>query len=182
MHYPTEDLARRVTEFQVGVNAEGKVLGAVGLQIAERQGLVHSEAFSDFAFAEHLRPLLWDRLHAVATNHGLLRVWTQEQAPFWNHCGLQKADAEALERLPALWRGPNSGWLTLKLRDDVEAVLSLDKEFALFMESEKERTQQVFQQARMLKTTVTVIAFVVLVAVIAWAISTFMRNPHLLHR
>src|ERR1017187_926557 len=73
MQFPVEDLARRVTEFQVAEGAEGEVRGAVGLQIAERQGLVHSEAFSDFALADHLRPLLWDRLLAVATNHGLLR-------------------------------------------------------------------------------------------------------------
>jgi N-acetylglutamate synthase-like GNAT family acetyltransferase len=182
MQLPAEDLARRVTEFQVAESADGKLLGAVGLQIAERQGLVHSEAFNDFALAEHLRPLLWDRLHAVATNHGLLRVWTQEQAPFWNHCGLLKADAEALQKLPLLWRGPASGWLTLKLRDDLETVMSLDKEFALFMQSEKQRTDKVFQQARMLKTLVTLIAVGSLVAVAIWAASLFMRNPQLLHR
>lgn len=182
MQYAAEDLAKRVTEFQVAVDLEGKVLGTVGLQIAERQGLVHSEAFSDFALAEQLRPLLWDRLHAVATNHGLVRVWTQEQAPFWHHCGLQKADGEVLQKLPALWRGRERNWLTLKLRDDIETVLSLDKEFALFMESEKQRTQQVFAQARMLKMLVSILAFVVLVVVIAWAVSVFMRNPHLLHR
>src|SRR5437763_4648115 len=93
MHFPSEELAKRVTEFQVAESAEGKLLGAVGLQIAERQGRVHSEAFTDFSLAEQLRPLLWERLHAVATNHGLLRLWTQEQAPFWNHCGLLKAEA-----------------------------------------------------------------------------------------
>jgi len=101
MQYPTQELARRVTEFQVAECADGKILGAVGVQMAERQGLLHSEAFSDFALAEHLRPLLWDRVQTVATNHGLLRVWTQEQAPFWNHCGLLKADADALQKLPA---------------------------------------------------------------------------------
>jgi N-acetylglutamate synthase-like GNAT family acetyltransferase len=181
MHYPTEDLAKRVTEFQVAESPEGKVVGGAGLQIAERQGLVHSEAFSDFALAEHLRPLLWDRLHAVATNHGLLRVWTREQAPFWNHCGLVKADAEALEKLPALWRGPTSGWLTLKLRDDVETVLSLDKEFAVFMQTEKQHTERVFQQARTMKTIMTLLAVALLIAVVVWAITTFVRNPHLLH-
>jgi N-acetylglutamate synthase-like GNAT family acetyltransferase len=182
MHYPAEDLAKRVTEFQVAEGADGKLLGGVGLQIAERQGLVHSEAFGDFALAEHLRPLLWDRLHAVATNHGLLRIWTQEQAPFWNHCGLVKADAEALQKLPMLWRGPTSGWLTLKLKDDVETVMSLDKEFALFMQSEKQRTERVFQQARVVKTIATLIALAVLIAVAAWGVSVFMRNPQLLHR
>ena len=179
MRFPVDDLARRVTEFQVAESPGGEVLGAVGLQIAERQGLVHSEAFSDFALAEHLRPLLWDRVHAVATNHGLLRVWTQEPAPFWNHCGLVPADAEALQKLPALWRGPSSRWLTLKLRDDLETVLSLDKEFALFMQSEKQRTDQVFRHARTLKTTVTLIAFVLLIAAGIWAVRVFLRNPQL---
>jgi hypothetical protein len=181
MQFPVDDLARRVTEFQVAESPDGKILGAVGLQIAERQGLVHSEAFSDFALAEHLRPLLWDRVQAVATNHGLLRVWTQEQAPFWNHCGLLKADEEALQKLPALWRGPSAPWLTLKLRDDVETVLSLDKEFALFMQSEKQRTEQVFQHARTLKTLVTLISIGLLIAVAIWAVRLYLRNPQLLH-
>ena len=182
MQYPTEGLARHITDFQVAEGADGKLLGAVGLQITERQGRVHSEVFSDFALAEHLRPLLWDRLHAVAINHGLLRVWTREAAPFWHHCGLLKADAEVLEKLPAAWRGPSSGWLTLKLREDLETVVSLDKEFALFMQSEKQRTERVFQRARTLKTIVTLIAVALLIAAAVWGVRIFMRNPHLLQR
>jgi len=182
MHYPTEGLARRVTEFQVAEDANGNLLGALGLQIAERQGLIHSEAFADFALADQLRPMLWERVHAVATNHGLLRIWTQENAPFWNHCGLLQADAEALGKLPVLWRGPSAPWLTLKLKDDVETVMSADKEFALFMASEKQRTEQVFRQARWLKTVMTLLALGLLLAVAAWAISLFMRNPQLLNR
>ena len=182
MQYPTQDLAKRVTEFQVAESADGRLLGAVGLRIAEHQGLIHSEAFSDFAMAEHLRPLLWDRLHAVATNQGLLRVWTQERAPFWNHCGLLKADGEALQKLPAAWRGPSASWLTAKLREDVDAVLSLDHQFALFMQSEKQRTERVFQQARALKTLVTLIAFALLIGAVAWGVKLFLRNPELLHR
>jgi hypothetical protein len=181
MQYPIEDLAKRVTEFQVAEGPDGKILGAVGLQMAERQGLIHSEAFSDFALSDQLRPLLWDRVHAVATNHGLFRVWTREQAPFWNHCGLLKADEEALQKLPVLWRGPSSHWLTLKLRDDVEAVLSIDQEFALFMQSEKQRTEQVFQHARRLKTIVTLISVALLIAVAIWAVRVFLSNPQLLH-
>jgi N-acetylglutamate synthase-like GNAT family acetyltransferase len=182
MYYPTEELARRVTEFQVAEGLDGKVLGALGLQITERQGRVHSEAFSDFALSEQLRPLLWDRVLAVATNQGLLRVWTQEQAPFWNHCGLANPDPAALEKLPAAWRGSSSAWRTLKLRDDVETVMSVDKEFAVFMQSEKQRTEQVFRRARALKTFATVIAFALLLAVVGWAVSLFLRNPGLLHR
>lgn len=181
MDFRVDDLAKRVTEFQVAESPDGKILGALGLQISERQGLVHSEAFGDFALAEHLRPQLWDRLLAVATNHGLLRVWTRESAPFWNHCGMLQADAEAMQKLPVLWRGPSSHWLTLKLRDDVESVHSLDREFALFMQSEKQRTKQVFQHARTLKTLVTIVSVGLLIAVAIWAVRMFLRNPQLLH-
>ncbi len=169
MNFPAAELAKRPTEFQVTEGADGNLVGLVGLQIAERQGRIHSEAFKDFALADQLRPLLWERIHAVAANHGLLRLWTQEQAPFWNHCGLVKADAEALEKLPAIWRGPASDWLTLKLREDIAAVISLDKEFALFKESEKQRTQRAFQQARILKMIATFIALALLVLVAAGA-------------
>jgi N-acetylglutamate synthase-like GNAT family acetyltransferase len=182
MQYPTSDLAKRVTEFQVAVSADGVVVGAVGLQLAERQGLVHSEAFSDFSLAEQLRPLLWDRIQNVATNQGLLRIWTQEQAPFWNHCGMAKADEEALHKLPAAWRGPSSTWRTLKLRDEAETLMSADKEFALFMQAEKQRTEQVIRRAKTLKNVMTLLAFALLILVVAWAIRMFMRHPQLLPR
>ena len=182
MNFPADDLGKRITEFQVAEAAEGKLVGAVGVQMAERQGRIHSEVFSDFALADQLRPLLWERIHSVATNHGLLRLWTQEHAPFWSHCGLAKADAETLEKLPAIWRGASSPWLTLKLKDDLETVASLDKEFALFMQSEKQRTERAFRQARVLKLFATLIAFVLLILVIAAAFYVWRRNPRLLGR
>lgn len=182
MHFAANDLARRVTEFQIGEGAEGKLVGAIGLQILDKQGRVHSEAFTDFALAEQLRPMLWDRLHSVATNNGLLRMWTQEQAPFWNHCGLVKADAETIAKLPAAWRGLGGEWLTLKLRDDPADVISLDKEFALFMESEKQRTARAMQHAKVLKLIATLIALAVLGLVLAAAFLLLRKNPQLLHR
>jgi len=182
MRLPVEDLGKRITEFQVAEGADGKLPGAVGLQIAERQGRVHSEAFSDFALADVLRPLLWERIRAVAANHGLLRLWTQERAPFWGQCGLAPANGEVLEKLPALWRGQSSGWLTLKLKEDIEVAISLDKEFALFMESEKQRTERAFQHARILKTVATLVALAVFILVLAGAFFLFKKNPQLLRR
>ncbi len=177
MHFPAENLARRITEFQVAVSPEGQVIGAIGLQISTRQGLIHSEGFTDFAAADQLRPLLWERLQSVAANHGLLRVWTQEQAPFWNRCGLVKAEPEILERLPAAWRSSSSGWLTLKLKEDLEEVLSADKEFAMFMESEKARTQRAFQQARVLKFLATAVAVILFILVVIGAVMVLQKSP-----
>jgi hypothetical protein len=182
MKFPADDLARRVTEFQVAEDPEGKVLGAVGLQITQRQGLIHSEAFHDFGLSEHLRPLLWDRVQSVANNHGLLRLWTAEQAPFWSHCGLQKPDEAALEKIPAEWRRLSGSWLTVKLKDDVQEIISAEKEFALFMESEKQRTERALQQARVLKGVATFLAVVLLVLVAIGAYFVLKNSPIFLRR
>ena len=183
MQFPVEELARRVTEFQVAESGDGRLLGAAGLQIAERQGLIHSDAYIDFALADALRPAIWERLHAVAANHGLHRLWTRESAPFWRHCGLDRASPEVLEKLPAVWRGPASGWLSLKLKEDVEAVLAADKEFALFMQAERARTEKTFQQARVLKQFATLIAVLLLFCVVGGALWLILKHPQLLqHR
>jgi hypothetical protein len=182
MHFPIDELAKRITEFQVAENAEGQVVGAVGLQLLERHGRLHSEGFTDFALADALRPQLWERLRSVAANNGLVRLWTQEQAPFWSHCGLAKADPESLEKMPAAWRSFKGQWLTLKLKEDIEEVLSADKEFALFMQSERERTERAFQQAKILKFIATLLALAVLFLVMAGAFLLIRRNPALLHR
>ena len=177
MNFPIEELSRRITDFQVAETAEGTIVGVVALQMAERQGRIHSEAFTDFALAEPLRPMIWERFTALANNHGLLRLWTQEQAPFWGRCGLAVPDAETAAKLPALWRNLPGNWLTVKLREDVEGLLLLDKEFAAFKESEKQRTQRAFQQAKLLKTIATLIAFLVLGLVFAGAFLLLRRNP-----
>lgn len=182
MNLPGEELARRITEFQVAEGENGHLLGAIGMQVAERQGRIHSEGFTDFAVADQLRPMLWDRLHAVATNHGLLRLWTEERAPFWTHSGLAKPDADALEKLPVAWRRSGAEWLTLKLKDDLAEVISADQEFQVFMESERRRTERAFQQAKVLKVVATLIALAILIVVVAGAFLLIRKNPQLLHR
>jgi N-acetylglutamate synthase-like GNAT family acetyltransferase len=182
MHYPAEELARRITEFQVAESSDGKIAGAVGLQQLERQGRLHSEGFDDFSLADQLRPQLWDRLQSVATNNGLLRLWTQEEAPFWSQCGLTRADAEAAEKLPAPWRALKGNWLTLKLKEDIEEVLTADKEFAAFMQSERQRTERAMQQAKVLKFIAALLAVGVLFLVMAGAFLLIRRNPQLLRR
>jgi hypothetical protein len=109
-------------------------------------------------------------------------LWTQEQAPFWNHCGLAKADPESMEKLPAPWRAAGGQWLTLKLKEDIEEVISSDKEFAMFMESERQKTARTFQQARFLKLIATLVALAVLCLVAAGAFLVLRKNPHLFHR
>jgi hypothetical protein len=169
MQLPVPELSKRVTEFQVIENPEGKILGIIGLEVAERHARIHTEIFEDVALADPLRPMFWERIQSLAKNHGWLRLWTLEAAPYWTQCSLAPADAETLQKLPGAWKGQGTGWLTLKLRDDLQTIISLDKEFALFMESEKQRTQKAFELARVLKTVATLVAFVVLIIVLCGA-------------
>jgi hypothetical protein len=166
MKYPTQELEKRLTEFQLAVDIENRIAGAVGLQLQGKHARIHSEAFADFSQADTLRDVLWHRLQSVATNHGLVRLWTTEDAPFWSRCGLTPATAEEQEKLPAPWKQSGARWLTLKLREDIEEVVNLDKEFALFMESERERSRQVMGQAKMLKLLATLLSVSLFLAVI----------------
>jgi N-acetylglutamate synthase-like GNAT family acetyltransferase len=167
LHFSAADLQNRLTEFQVAESSDGKLLGAIGMQITEKQGLIHSESFIDFSLAEELRPLLWERLQSVATNHGLFRVWTQEGAPFWSRCGLKLAKEETLQKLPTPWKQFDGTWLSQQLRDDaaIEA-LSAEKEFALFMEAEKQNTEKLMSQAKTLKTIVLIFASLVIIVIL----------------
>jgi len=165
MRYPTGDLERRLTEFQVVEGPGGEVVGALGFQIVERQARIHSEAFTDFAIADSMRPVFLKRIQSLAMNHGVVRLWTQEHAPFWTRHGFQSAGATALEKLPSLWDRSAVDWLVFQIRDE-EAIASADKEFAMFMASEKQRTAQALAQAKRLKAIVTVIALILTAAVL----------------
>jgi N-acetylglutamate synthase-like GNAT family acetyltransferase len=160
MRFSVHDLEKRLTEFQVAVDADDQVVGAIGFEMQQRHGRIHSEAYLDFSAADIVRPLLWTRLQSLCSNHGVLRLWTQEVSPFWSHNGLKPPKDEAERgKLPEAWRVSEGEWLTLKLKDE-EAIASLDKEFALFMESEKARSAEALHQARKLKTFATIVAFI----------------------
>jgi hypothetical protein len=182
MNFSPEELGRRITEFQIAESAQGELLGAIGLQMIQRQGLIHAEAFTDFALADYLRPLLWNRLQSLATYHGLLRLWTQEQAPFWKHCGLGQPDAATREQLPAPWRSLPPSWLTVKLKEDIDAVIAADPEFALMMASEKERSARLLQHAKVLRIFATLLAIAVLALAFGATFYLLRHNPHLLGR
>src|ERR1041385_1516673 len=145
MRFPADDLEKRLTEFQVVEGADGQLVGAIGVLIARPHAWMHSEAYRDFSAADQARPQLFQRIQSLASNHGVFRLWSLENAPFWTHHGFQRADADLLKKLPAIWTGAGSEWLTLQLKDE-EAIISIEKELELFKESERARTERAFSQ------------------------------------
>lgn len=164
------ELEKHFTQFQVVQAADGTLAGALGLHITGTQGRLHSEAFRDFALADTLRPLLWQRLQGVARNFGLTRLWTRDNTVFWREQGFTVAPTELLEKLPAVFGQPGGEWATLKLKDEVFSGLTQEQEFALFREAAREETEKAFRQARKLKGLAIVVAalFALLAAVVGF--------------
>jgi hypothetical protein len=165
---PAAELEKQFTDFQVAESAEGRIVGAVGLQIDGAHGRIHSEAFADFAMTDTLRPLLWERLERIARSHGLFRLWTAETAPFWKKdAGFSSASAPPPEVF-----GPAPGpWLTLRLKDEGADPDLLEAQFSMFREAEKAKREKLLQRASaltMVGTAIAVLLFLFAMGVLFW--------------
>jgi N-acetylglutamate synthase-like GNAT family acetyltransferase len=157
--FEVADLEKRLTEFQVGETEDGKFIGAVGFQLANGQGWIHHEAYADSAAAETVRALFWKRLQVIAANHGVLRLWVRENSLNWASFGFQAPSDEDLKKLPEAWDRSATGWQTLPLKDE-SAIEQAEREMALFMATEKRNTEKVIEQAKLLRTIMTIVGFI----------------------
>jgi N-acetylglutamate synthase-like GNAT family acetyltransferase len=180
MHLPVAELEPRLTEFQVVEDVEGKVVGAIGFQIGTNHGRLHSEGYSDCGVADSARALLWARIQTLATNHGILRLWTREKTQFWDQLGFKIADEQQLKKLPVNWQAEGAPWLTLQLKDEV-AINAAEQEMLMFMGAQKERTDRMMQQVRTLKTLATVIAVILAMCAFGALLYLFLKRPEFLH-
>ena len=173
---PAAELEKRFKEFQVVHSPDGTLLGAVGLQVSGSQARLHSETFAHPEQADELRPRLWERTRLIAGNFGVSRVWFQTSAPYWQGNGFQPAGPDEAAKLPAEFARDASPqpWRYLQLREESVAT-SIDKEFAMFREAERERTDRMFRQAKVLKMIAAVITVGVLLLAMIWAVVFFTR-------
>jgi len=180
-HLQVLDLEKRLTEFQIAMNEAGDLAGAIGLQIDSKQGKLHSEAVAQPDNQDLLRQLFWERLQIVARNHGLVRLWTEEESPFWTRCGFQPADPElAGKRLPAVFGEATRRWQTLQLREESAAAISLEHEFDLFQAAQKDSSNRLMQQAAVLKTFAYVLLGIALVVCGYFVVRVIIGNPSIL--
>lgn len=177
---PWQELERRFKDFQVVEGPGGEVLGALGLHIHGHEARLHAEVFAHPEQADELREVLWERAQVIAKNHGLVRLWTQLATPFWHRSGFQTPSADTLAKLPGTFGGIQDAWRFVQLKEEAPASISLDKEFALFRESEKEQTEKLFRQAKTLKVIAAIVAILVCLLIVVWAI-TFFKAQRLRH-
>ena len=174
--FPVADLEKRFTEFQVAENAQGEIVAAIALQITAADGKIHSETFADFALSDSLRPRFWERLQSVAQGHGLFRLWTEEQAPYWRKdAGFSAPSGEALGRLPEEFGPPRPGWLAMRLKDETADPNLIEAQFAMFREAERARREKMLRWAHAVKIGGTVVAALLFIFALIVLIS-FFRN------
>jgi N-acetylglutamate synthase-like GNAT family acetyltransferase len=173
---PAAELQNRLTEFQLVVNQQDGVLGGVGFHCAGHEGQIHSEVFSDFGFADHLRPLLWERVQMLALNHSVSRVWTQETAPFYTHNGFQAASVTDVSQLPAEWQALPGRWLWLRLREDFSPQ-QVEAQMEILMAPERAQTEALAHRAKLVKNLATFLAVLLALFVVGAAIYMVTKNP-----
>ena len=175
------DLEKRLTDFQLVVSDAGDLIGAVGLHIEGKQGHVHSEAVAQLEQDAKFREQVWERIQVLARNHGLVRLWTLEAAPFWQQqAGFAEASPELTGKLPASFGAVTGRWLMLQLREENLAALSIEREFELFQVSQKQETEKLMQLGRTMKLIMVVVLGVVLLIGGFFVVKLFIKNPSLL--
>ncbi len=168
--FDADQLEARLTEFQV-VDRGGEVVGAIGFLILRTAGLLHNEEYSDYSIADEARALVWERIQKLASSHGVFRVWMRDDSVYWLRWGFQKADEEALKRLPSEWNVPDETWYTFELKNEAVINAALSQQFAGFMASEKKSAEETQAHAKQLMNLLTVfffIVFFVCLAVAGW--------------
>jgi len=167
-------LENRLTEFQIA-ELGGEVAGAVAFQIIRTAGLLHSEGYSDFSVADEARKLFWERLQNLAANHGVFRLWTQENSPFWLRWGFQPAGEEDLARLPDEWKKNEGGWFTLELKNEALVTAALEKQYGEFSAREKRQSAESAARAKSFSNLIAVFFFIVGFGAIGFAVWLFLR-------
>lgn len=173
---PVADLEKRFREFQVVTDDAGMFLGALGLFILGNQAKLHSEVFANPTREDECRDALWERVVALGHNHGLVKVWTQEDAPFWHHLGFRPATEDHLQQIPAAFTEPQGKWHILFLRDESTAQKAVEQEFALFMMNQKQENSRLMERAKMIKYFATALVLVVAAIVFTMALVLFIKR------
>src|SRR3569623_3832469 len=142
-HLPVANLDKRFTEFQLALAPDGTLAGSVGLQMFKQHGYIHSEVFSDPMLGPEIRLLLWPRLLAVAKNYGLIRLWTLPTTSFYREQGMIDVDETSRPKIPEVFGNPNADSVTLKLKEENQSAISLEKEFEIFAEAQRNESERV---------------------------------------
>lgn len=159
------DMERRLTEFQLVSSMDGDLKGVTALHVEGRHALLYGEAYVRPEEEAQFRPMMWERLKTLAKNHGVARVWTREESPFWHQeAGFAEVDAELGKRLPAKFGDAQHHWSSLALREETGEAVSWEKEFEMFQHASRAGMEETMAKARRLRIMALGVGFAILAA------------------
>jgi N-acetylglutamate synthase-like GNAT family acetyltransferase len=152
---PEYELEKRFTEFQVILDANGWILGALGLRFVAHQGQVHSLSIRRADLHQELLKVLWERAESLSQQHGAYRLWTREPGAFWESLGFQPPDGPVTKELPPAFGQTSEAWRTLKLRDEPLKLIAAEEQLEAYLEMERLKTEQLIRRGQVLKMLAT---------------------------
>lgn len=182
---PGDELEAFLAEFQVVADDDGSLVAAVGLLVAGTHGLLHTEAIAQRASerADELRSLLWRRLQIVARNLGVQRLWTTEDADYWQ-TEFKPAPAEWIRTAGADFLGndPTATWRVRELVDPEKARQLVDEQMAIWTASRAQEREE-FDRKRRVFMGVALILVALVIGTCAWMLFRVLNaEPDLLQR
>jgi N-acetylglutamate synthase-like GNAT family acetyltransferase len=178
---PEEEVVRHLTDFQIALGNDGTLLGAIAIEVSGLHGRIHSEVFSDFGLSETIRASIWQRFESICRSRGLVRLWTQETAPFWKQNGFSTPTQNELISLPGCWQQFEKNCLTLRLRDEELLREALEKEFVRIKLEQTDGTDSL-GSLKTVKYTAIGISVIVAIVAIVFCILLLRYFPALFHR
>jgi N-acetylglutamate synthase-like GNAT family acetyltransferase len=181
---PATELGKFLTEFQVVISPDGRILHCIGLLVEGDQALLHSEALPSHPTVEPdaCRSALWRRLRILARNQGISRIWTREDAEFWAISGYESIPESGLPAELPSFVPREDGWRVYHSPDPTQADLLVKRELALW-QTQRELEKDSFQQ-RVKAFRAIAVALVVVVVVLsaAFVIKLAQVRPDFLQR
>jgi len=164
-HLPGTQLEKFLTEFQVVTSPEGQLIGAIGLQIDGDEALIHSEALESEVDDDECRLALWTRMQIVLRNQGVQRVWTLEDADYWQGV-FQPADPREAASLRAAFADPTASWMMIRLLDDARVHKLVSEQVLLrggSLDGDREAFAETIRRARIFAYSIATVVILLLV-------------------
>ena len=180
---PWLELERYVTEFQVvPAEVDGILLGAVGLLVEGNDALLHTEAVAGAEQADELRATLWRRVQIVARNQGVHRLWTQEDADYWQASGFGQASPAVVAGATATFVDKSAAWRVCELIDPDKAKHMVDEQMAIWQAARAQEAEALQDKIRAFRTVAFGLALVVTVGALGMLLFIGMRHPEIFRR
>lgn len=171
------ELEKRFTEFQVILDANGWILGALGLRFVGHQGQVHSLSIRRADLHDDLVNALWERVESLSQQHGAYRLWTREPGGFWETLGFQPPDAPASKELPPAFGQAAEAWRTIKLRDEPLKLIAAEEQLEAYLEIERLKTERLVRRGQVLKMAATAFAAFLFVIALGALVVLLRKSP-----